>query len=290
MLDRVPMRLTVRIPQAVAGVCAVAAFAAACAGAARAAILPTLYVNYTTNCTFTLTDDSGKAVFSIAPGDYQVQLSEPQALIANGTPGQAGPSCQGLAAFSLTGPGVTIQTALDNGDGVNLFNESFQPSSTYVAVDNNNPVVSRITFTTTASGAAATPSVPYSTSTSSKGTTSNTSIAGSASTAKKSSSAGSGAALVQRGTLDATVSASGAPKLTFDGKGVTTLKEGRYKIAVVDASAKGGFIIQEVRRPAITVAGVSYTGRRSTTLELEPGQWFFYPTFVGRKIYFLVTA
>ena len=72
-----------------------------------AAVLPTLYVDYSTNCTFMIVDDSGKQISQIAPGTYQVQLNEPQPLDRQrlGRP-LAGPACNGLAAFQLTGPGV----------------------------------------------------------------------------------------------------------------------------------------------------------------------------------------
>ena len=129
------------------------ALAAACTAGASAAVLPTLYVDYSTNCTFTILDDSGRQISQIAPGTYQVQLNEPQPLIANGSPGPSGPACNGLAAFQLTGPGVTLTTSIDNGDGVNLFTETFQPGATYVAVDNNQPAVARLVFTTSSAGA-----------------------------------------------------------------------------------------------------------------------------------------
>jgi hypothetical protein len=261
------------------------ALAAAClAPAAPSAVLPTLYVNYFTNCTFTIVDDSGKAISQIAPGTYQVQLNEPQPLIANGSAGSSAPACNGLAAFQLTGPGVTLTTSIDNGDGVNLFTETFQPSSTYVAVDNNQPSVARLVFTTSASGSPGVPIVPYSSVASGKGTTSNTTVVGQK--AGKTTST----PVVFRGTLEATVSAAGKPALRFKGKGVTSLEAGRYTIQVTDASKAGGFILQEAGQNAITVAPVSYVGKRHTSVTLHAGQWFFYPTFVGAKIYFLVTS
>ena len=36
------------------------------------------------------------------------------------------------------------------------------------------------------------------------------------------------------------------------------------------------------------MSGVDFVGKRSATLELAPGQWFFSPTFVGKKTYFFV--
>ena len=39
--------------------------------------LPTLYVNYTMNCTFSIVDDAGRPVTTIAPGSYQVEVTTP---------------------------------------------------------------------------------------------------------------------------------------------------------------------------------------------------------------------
>jgi len=92
-----------------------------------------------------------------------------------------------------------------------------------------------------------------------------------------------------RGTLAGSVAATGKLKLMIDGKAVTSLKTGRYTIAVTDRSPKSGFTVQESRAGATTVTGVAFVGKHSVTLTLRPGQWFFYPTFVGTKTYFLVT-
>jgi hypothetical protein len=266
-------------------VVAALALAAACAASASGAVLPTLYVNYSTNCTFTIVDDSGKAISQIAPGTYQVQLNEPQPLIANGAANSPGPACNGLAAFQLTGPGVTLTTSIDNGDGVNLFTETFQPGATYTAVDNNQPSVARLVFTTSSSGSPSAPVAPYSSVASGKGTTSNTTVVG-----QQVKTKGVSAPVVFRGTLQATVSAAGRPSMTFGGKPVTSLKAGRYTIQVVDSSTKGGFVLQERGQDSITVAPVVYVGKRRTSVTLRAGQWFFYPTFVGAKTYFLVTT
>ena len=87
--------------------------------------------------------------------------------------------------------------------------------------------------------------------------------------------------------LDATVK-PGKLTLIRNGKPVTTIVQGRYKIVVTDTSRQGGFTIQKTGRPGTTVSGVTYVGKRSATLTLSAGQWFFYPTFVGHKSYFLV--
>jgi predicted secreted protein len=86
------------------------------------------------------------------------------------------------------------------------------------------------------------------------------------------------------------VSAAGKLALTFKGKEVATLAKGRYTITVTDKSKKSGFILQGTGQKAIVVSAAGYVGKRSTTIDLTAGQWFFYPTFVGAKTYFLVES
>ena len=86
------------------------------------------------------------------------------------------------------------------------------------------------------------------------------------------------------------MSPAGTLSLSLNGKPVTTLKSGRYTFAVTDHSQKGGFIVQRIRSDATTVTGVGFVGKRTLTLALRAGQWFCYPTFVGKKTYFIVTS
>jgi hypothetical protein len=48
------------------------------------------------------------------------------------------------------------------------------------------------------------------------------------------------------------------------------------------------FILQEIREPALTLTGGAFVGRASKTVDLQPGQWFYYATFTGKKTYFIV--
>jgi hypothetical protein len=86
------------------------------------------------------------------------------------------------------------------------------------------------------------------------------------------------------------VSARGTLTLTLDGKAVTEIKAGRYKVSVVDKSHKDGFTIQQVSKLPTTVTGLTFVGKRSATLVLSAGQSLFYPDFAGKKSYFLVVA
>ena len=285
-MDGVPMVAFLRRFSTVAAPLALAAALVPTVGARQAdSVLPTLYVNYTMNCTFTITGDNGARVSSISPGTYQVFVTTPQVFADVDLTGVFDmTACKSFTQFQLTGPGVNLSTTLQDGDeDKEIMKATFQPSGTYVAVDNNQPAVARVAFTTTATGSAGAVASPTTNSSSGKGTT-ETSIVGSG---VKSSST---AALPLRGTLLATVSAAGTPKLTYKGKAVATLKAGRYTFSVSDQSAKGGFILQQIKQGANTLAGVAFVGKRSVTLGLKAGQWFYYPTFVGAKSYFIVTS
>ena len=68
--------------------------------------LPTVYVNYTMSCTFTMTDDAGKALTSVAPGSYQILVTSPVPFAAVDLAGiNDMTACRGSAQFALSGPG-----------------------------------------------------------------------------------------------------------------------------------------------------------------------------------------
>jgi hypothetical protein len=284
----VPMARWHRLYPTIAGALAMMAAIVPAAFAKRSdAVLPTLYVNYAMNCTFTITGDNGARVSSIPPGTYQVFITTPMVFADVDLTGITDmTACKSFTQFALTGPGVNLSTTLQDGDeDKELDKATLQPGSTYVAVDNNQPGVARVSFTTTATGSASAVSSPTSSSGSGKGDV-QSSLLGSSSKSGSSTTA----SLPLRGTLVATVSASGTPKLTYQGKGVTTLRAGRYTVSVSDHSSRGGFIIQGVKQGATTVTGVAFVGKRTKTLDLKAGQWFFYPTFVGGKSFFIVTS
>ena len=246
---------------------AFAAVAVAPGGAARVA-LPTLYVNYTMQCTFTITDDSGKAVTTIAPGTWQVAVSTPGSFGGVDLSGKNDmTACKGSIDFKLTGPGVNLETTLNDGDGsYDMLSGNFAPSSTYVAVDGNQPAVARAQFTTAASGTAA----------------------GSAGGSSSSTGGANAGGSVTVGTLSGTVGATGALKLTYKGKTVTTLKPGKYTVTVVDTSTHNGFLLHG--KSTVTVSSVPYVGKKTLVVNLTTGQWYMAPTASGKKIYFVVTA
>jgi hypothetical protein len=257
-----------------------AAFLLALPSARAAGVLPTLYFNYSMNCTFRFTDDSGKVPGTISPGTYQIEISTPGPF---GLPDLSGitdmTACQGAVNFRLTGPGVKLFTDLEYGDQTfEHYSETFQPGATYVAQDDHQPAVARAVFTTAATGSAA--SVPSSSSSSS------------------STSAGKGTVQKQivgssvvpfRGTLAATVDTTGKLALTTKGKSVGTLKAGLYTFTVHDDSTKSGFTIEKLKASAIALTGVGYKGTHVKTINLKAGQWtFFSPD--GKKNYFIVVV
>jgi hypothetical protein len=244
---------------------------------------PTLYVNYTMNCTFSIVNDSGQPVTQIPPGTYQLEVTTPIMfkLVVPGGPGDnTAPSdltgCHGWVQFSLTGPSVNIATTLDVGCDSNLLLPPtvFKPSSTYTAVDANNPTGTRMSFTTAASGAPQTPSsTPYD-ATSGKGDVQQTLLA-------------SGSVLAN---LSGAVSPKGAVSLLNRGHAITTLPAGKYRFTILDKDTKGGFSILGPKSTKVSIlTGPGYVGRKTVTLNLTTGRWVFYSD-VGKQSTFMVTS
>jgi hypothetical protein len=249
------------------------------AAGSRPAAYPTLYVNYTMNCTFTISDDSGARISTIPPGTYQVQIQTP---VAFGSVDLTGvhdmTACQSFVQFQLTGPGVSLSSTLGDGDSAFwLYTETLQPGGTYTAVDNNQPSVARVVFSTATSGSAATPNG-----------TSTTSSSASAKGSTQQSLVGSQATPF-RGSLDAIVFKTGKLGLSRNGKTVSFLKTGRWTFSVDDESTKAGFSVQVLHGKPTAVTSTAYTGSHDVTLQLKPGRWFFY-TPGGKKSVFFVTS
>jgi hypothetical protein len=267
----------------VAAALAAAALVAAGSGTARTDVLPTLYVAYGMNCTFTITDDNHQPVTSIAPGTYQILISTPVSFASVDLAGIYDmTACKGSADFQLTGPGVSLDDTLDNGDSDHEQDgATLLPSSTYVATDANQPSVARYTITTLASG---TPITPTTTTTSAPpGKTTTTG----GTTGKTGTTSGPDPF---RGTLTGSVGATGSISLLSKGRAIATLVAGRYAITVTDRSRKGGFVIQQASKAATTITTGGFVGKKTATLDLKPGQWLFYPTIVAKKSFFIVIS
>jgi hypothetical protein len=224
---------------------------------------PTLYFMYALNCTFTIVDDSGNTVTSIAPGHYQVDVRTPIVFgMYPGTPGQSDfYACRGVPQFQLQGPGVNLFTTMTAGcDSDRIFTETFQPNATYVAQDLNQPSVTHASFTTLASGASAPVTVTYG--------------GGKGKAEQQSSLVGS---LSLKGTLQATVTANGALKLMSAGKTVSKLAAGRYKFAISDQDAKASFnLLGPTYTAPKTLTAAAFKGTHSVILSLTSGKWSYY--------------
>jgi hypothetical protein len=194
--------------------------------------------------------------------------------------------------FHFSGPGVILLTDMGAGDSkTEAYTETLAPNATYVFQDDQQPGIGRIVMTTsaTASGAGSSGSTGGGSSSGGSGTTSNT---GGSGTSSNSSilSGGSAKAAAFRGTLAGVVSSGGAIALTKNGKPVTQLKAGRYRITVTDKAPAESFTVQKIRADAHTLTGTRFVGRHTVTLTFTAGQWFYYPSFTGKKIYFIVTT
>jgi hypothetical protein len=98
------------------------------------------------------------------------------------------------------------------------------------------------------------------------------------------------AAVAFRGSLIGAVNAAGALTLKRNGKTVSSLLAGRYTFKITDGSKKSSFTVQEIKKTATTVTGTTFTGKKSLTINLRAGQWFYYGSFVGKKTYFIVVT
>lgn len=181
-------------------------------------------------------------------------------------------------SFHLFGPGVNLAAG---GVVQATWTATFQIASSYTYQDDLNPTTIHDVFGTPGSGATS-PTVPVTTipATTTPGTKTTPAPTDNSPLATKTPS---------RGTLLAGVSAAGKLTLLKNGKAVTSIVSGRYTIKVTDSSHKSGFTLQETKKAARSLTGVSFKGKKSATLVLSAGQWFFYNTFVGKKSYFIVT-
>jgi hypothetical protein len=260
-----PLRLAASVGLA-AGLLAVAPGAQA----RRAANL-SLDVTFFVNGTITVSLPDGTPVGStsgsptvIPAGFYTVLLLGPG-------------GCTALPHWDLKGPGEQIHDNMTEGEVTSFtYNAYFQPNATYTWSNDGIPGVV-YTFKTSSDVQGTPPPAPagaagYS--------------AGKHGTATSQDLVGSGSAPL-RGKLTGAVSTGGGLSLTFKGKSVTHLTAGRYTITVTDRSKTSGFMFQKLRHKPMSVTGVTFVGKRSATVRLTAGKWFFTPR-VGKQTYPLV--
>jgi hypothetical protein len=255
--------------------------ALACAGGAWSAArdYPTIDVVFNGNNTISATlngtplGTSSGTPTTIPPGTYNLSFTNPTYVSD--------------MQFHLEGPGVKLVTNMSYGEEPSeIWVETFAPSSTYTWKDDLNPTP---VFTFATSNTASVGSANSGSAAGSSGKSTTPISSGSNGKASSTDVVGS-AILPLRGTLLGTVSADGTLSLKLAGKPVQNLKAGRYQLTITDASKKAGFNLQQIKNSVLALTTTTFTGKRTKTVTLRAGQWFFYPTFVGKKTYFIVTS
>jgi hypothetical protein len=267
------MSRPVRLLATFAAVAALAATLTASAPAAAAARSITL--EYTDTGVLLVVTDSGTTIRTssapgvvISPGSYQVIFNNDM------------PDSRDIQhAFRLQGPGVNLQTDMSAGDDkTQLYDVVLAPTAVYTFADDRQPSLPHVVFSTASSASAATNTSGGTSGGSSSGTSSNSSFVGA--DVKK---------VAFRGNLAASVAAGGKLRLTAGGSKILKLLAGRYRITVDDRTAKAGFTVQELSKPALALSGVTFVGRRTVLVTFKTGRWMYYsPT--GAKSYFTVVS
>jgi len=259
--------------------CVCAISPGASAGVARVLADATLAVTYigTSSLQVRLADGTNvRSGATIPAGSYQVLVDDAD---------YTNPK------FTMTGPGVNISSDL-NSSGMGIDRPayfgpySFPTSSTYTLQDANMGASSAITFSTSASATASGASSAGGSSSLSGGSSGNTSSGGKSSASSSSTSS----TMKMVGTLKASISASGKPTLTFNGKSVKTLKTGRYMVNVEDRSTKAGLIVWQLGRHAMTLSGSAALGSSSHVVIFTTGKWFFEASMAGPRTYFSIVG
>jgi len=261
-------------PAALAIAALVAGIAVSAAVGSQATVpgIPSIYVNYNPDCTFSIAVESTAVTSSsppgptIPPGAYQVAVYMPNPA--------TGYTC-GAPVFELKGPGVDSVTTFPYESIIdNHVLPALQPSSTYVAQDDNAPGATAVYFTTAASGSSSSllPTGPTTT-----GPTHGSTDPG---------VVGSDVPTL-RGKLSASVTVTGAVSLDASGRAVGSLKAGVYNLVVQDADRTAGFSIRRAGGSALAVTTGPYVGTKSRRITLTAGTWSFFAQ-TGRARTFVV--
>jgi hypothetical protein len=248
---------------------------------------PTIYVHYTMNCTFSIVGDNGAPIGVIPPGRYQVLVTSPVPFAEPDLSGVSDPNlaCGHSLSFRLNGPGVNLHTTLEDGDGSADQMQATFEVGTYVAQEDRRAALTR-TVITVSSGAAGTGIGAGGATGGGSGGSGGGGSGSSSGTKPLQPSLGPGGPF--RGWLNGNVDVGGKPTLRFKGRKFSSLKSGRYTIAVVDETSKRGFTLQRVGRAAIKLTPLTFVGRRTRTVTLGEGRWTFYSA-PATKRYFTVT-
>jgi hypothetical protein len=251
-------------------------------GAGAGSALPTIYVDYGPTCTFMLSADGGTTMTSsaapgpiIPPGAYQVLITNPNPADTDYDVADCDPP-----RFSLGGPGVAFTTEFigEHFDTTET-TVTLLPSSTYVAEDVNDPGLSERMFSTAATGSSGSLVA---------GSGAGQTGAGQTAAGQVQPALVGSARLAVRGTLRASLTASGHVILLRGGKRVVSIPHGRWSVVAVDRSARGELFLAKLHHPALTVTGKAFTGTRTAKLMLTSGTWRL-SSASGRAIEFRVS-
>jgi hypothetical protein len=227
------------------------------AGAARSADF-SLYVSFFANGSITMTSPDGSAVGTTSGSPTLVPAGY-YTLVFSGPGG-----CTLLPNFRLSGPGASLVTTLTEAQGQkNPTGIDLLPSSTYTWSSDAVPGVVH-TFVTSAQVEGSPPT----------GATSSGTYSSSGKHVTSQDIVGS-AVVPSRGTLGVTLSAAGKLALAYRGKSVRHLQAGKYTIAVTDASAHQGLVLQKLTSAARSLTAPAFTGKRTASVMLTPGSWLF---------------
>jgi hypothetical protein len=167
-------------------------------------------------------------------------------------------------AFSLTGPGVNLQTNLNSGSQTSAsFSVTLQPESTYTFSDGNGaPVLSE-----QGGGQAA---VSFTTSST---TIAQLQAAAAATPATTTTATPKPAAKTVTGPLVLALTHSGSLSLTASGTTVTTLTAGRYVLDVYGVAGLGALELKELGGATVAIAAPPPGKSGSRKVMLSAGSW-----------------
>ena len=237
---------------------------------ARNAASLSLIVTFTSAGTITVTLPNGTPVGTTS-GAPTVIPAGYYTLLLNG-PG----NCTYLPAFELRGPGANILDDMRGGEWeISQDSAYLLPNSTYTWRNDANPSVV-YTFRTSAE-VLGTPNAATNPASGSHSTT-----------ISSQDLVGSGV-MPFRGTLTGAISAAGRLTISYKGKSVSTLKKGRYTIAVADQSSTNGFLLQKTNHAALRVSGTTFVGKSKALVTLTVGKWLLMPQ-PGKTTFVIVVS
>jgi hypothetical protein len=253
---------------------ALALAAALLAGDSNAAFpgIPSIYVNYNDDCTFSMNADGGFTFTSTSPPGPTLPPGVYQMIILMPNPPQ-GYSCS-TPDFTLSGPGVNSVTEFpQQATTFDFALPALQASSTYTAYDQNAPAATRVYFTTSATGSSSSLVTTVPDQSSGKGSSQPDLV---------------GSGITQAlGTLEAGIDGHGAT-VSLDGKKVGKLRPGRYKLEAVDPTRRSGLVLRKAGHAWETITTLAFKGTKTVKLTLTAGTWTLGTLPAGGEVSFKV--